>query len=215
MKRIAFLLFILCLGALRVGTASASLEDDITHLQTRWAEVNYQLEGKAQLSAFEQLVAEADSVTAAYPERAEGWIWSGIIKSTYAGANGGLGALSLAKASRKDLEQAIAIDPQALAGAACTSLGTLYYSVPGWPVGFGDRRKAEQLLKRALSIDPQGIDSNYFYGDFLLRQKRYDDARKHLLLAQHAAPRPGREVADAGRQREIAAALERIVKETR
>ena len=62
---------------------------------------------------------------------------------------------------------------------------------------------------------PQGIDSNYFYGDFLLRQKRYDDARKHLLLAQHAAPRPGREVADAGRQREIAAALERIVKETR
>ncbi|MCB1630583.1 MAG: hypothetical protein KDI23_02065, partial [Pseudomonadales bacterium] len=104
MKRIAFLLFILCLGTLRVGTASASLEDDITHLQTRWAEVNYQLEGKAQLSAFEQLVAEADSVTAAYPERAEGWIWSGIIKSTYAGANGGLGALSLAKASRKDLE---------------------------------------------------------------------------------------------------------------
>jgi Tfp pilus assembly protein PilF len=58
-------------------------------------------------------------------------------------------------------------------------------------------------VKRALSIDPQGIDSNYFYGDFLLRQKRYDDARKHLLLAQHAAPRPGREVADAGRQREL------------
>lgn len=215
MKRIVMLLCALCLTALHAGVALAGLEEDIGYLQTRWAEVNYQLEGKARLSAFEQLVAEAERVTAAHPGRAEGWIWSGIIKSTYAGASGGLGALSLAKASKRDLERALEIDPQALAGSACTSLGTLYYSVPGWPVGFGDRSKAEELLERALVIDPQGIDSNYFYGDFLLQKKRYDDARKHLLLAQSAPARPGREVADAGRQREIAAALERIEKESR
>jgi hypothetical protein len=49
----------------------------------------------------------------------------------------------------------------------------------------------------------------------MLQQRRYDDARKHLLRAQGAPARPGREVADAGRQREIAAALERIEKEIR
>ena len=48
--------------------------------------------------------------------------------------------------------------------------GFPYYQVPGWPVGFGDDEKAEQLLKQALAINPTGIDPNFFYGDFLLDQ---------------------------------------------
>lgn len=200
------------LASLMAGAnlALADLDGDVRNLQTRWAEVNYQLEGKAQLAAFEQLVADASKVTLSYPDRAEGWIWSGIIKSTYAGAKGGLGALSLAKASKADLEQAISLDAKALAGSAYTSLGTLYYNVPGWPVGFGDEDKAEELLKQALKLNPDGIDSNYFYGDFLIDQQRYDEARQFLSKAQKAPPRPGRELADDGRQKEIAEALAAI-----
>lgn len=202
----------LTLATLLTGAslALADLDGDVRNLQTRWAEVNYQLEGKAQLAGFEQLVNDASKVTGSYPDRAEGWIWSGIIKSTYAGAKGGLGALSLAKASKADLEQAISLDAKALAGSAYTSLGTLYYNVPGWPVGFGDEEKAEELLKQALTLNPDGIDSNYFYGDFLIEKKRFDEARQFLTKAQQAAPRPGRELADNGRQKEIAEALAAI-----
>ncbi len=50
--------------------------------------------------------------------------------STYAGAKGGLGALSLAKKSRAVLESALMIDDQALQGSAYTSLGALYAKVP-------------------------------------------------------------------------------------
>ena len=184
--------------------------DDVRHLQDRWAEINYQLEGKTQLSAFEQLVSEASALTAANPDAAEAWIWSGIIKSTYAGAKGGLGALSLAKASKADLERALELDPAALQGSAATSLGTLYYSVPGWPVGFGDHDKAEALLQQALALNPNGIDSNYFYGSYLITEKRYAEARQYLQKAQQAAPRPGRALADSGRQQEIEEALASI-----
>ena len=212
-----FCLVILAICQAPAGFAADPMADpkadviaDLGRLQQRWAEVNYQLEGKTQLTAFEELLEEADSLTRQYPDSAAAFIWSGIVKSSFAGAKGGLGAMKLAKASRKDLEKAMALDAKALHGSAYTSLGALYYKVPGWPVGFGDDDKAEELLQQALTLNPDGIDSNYFYGDFLLEQERYDEAEKRLLHAQEAPPRPDRPLADSGRQREIEVALLRV-----
>lgn len=204
--------FTLLLGLFISGSAMADLDADILQLQQRWAEVNYQLEGKTRITAFEELVAAAEDVTEQYPDAAAAWIWSGIIKSTFAGAKGGLGALKIAKQSKADLEKALNLDADALQGSAYTSLGTLYFSVPGWPVGFGDDEKAEELLQHALQVNPEGIDSNYFYGDFLLHQKRYEEARTYFVKAQAAAPRPNRQAADAGRQKEIEQALLEVAK---
>ena len=193
--------------ALTASSGWAGVTEEISTLQKRWAEVNYQMEGEAQSEAFASLATEADAVVSKYPDSAAPLIWRGIIKSTYAGAKGGLGALSLAKSSKADLEAALAIDPQALDGSAYTSLGTLYCHVPGWPIGFGDDKKAEKLLLKALAINPDGIDSNYFYADYLIGKKRYQDARTYLLKAKKAAPRINRPLADAGRQKEISQAL--------
>ena len=58
-------------------------------------------------------------------------------------------------------------------------------------------------LKKALSINPDGIDPNYFYGDFQLEEGNYQEAVKYLEKAAAAPPRPGRPLADKGRQDEI------------
>lgn len=179
----------------------------VEELQREWAVVNYELSGKPQIEAFESLIERADRAVEAQPGSAELLIWNGIIKSSFAGAKGGLGALKMAKAAKASLEAALEIDPRALDGSAYASLGTLYYKVPGWPVGFGSDKKALQLLQKALEINPNGIDPNYFYADFLLEKKEYEKAEQYLLKAQSATPRPGREVADAGRQEEIGVAL--------
>ena len=212
---LSFLAFLfLCASTLGTSQAAAQAAADpmvdIGRLQQRWAEVNYQLEGKTQLTAFEELIQDADAITAANPDSAAAYIWSGIVKSSYAGAKGGLGAMKLAKASRADLERAMELDEEALQGSAYTSLGTLYFKVPGWPVGFGDEEKAEELLHKALTLNPDGIDPNYFYGEFLLEQKRYEESEKALLKAQQAPARPNRELADAGRQDEIEVALLKV-----
>jgi tetratricopeptide (TPR) repeat protein len=190
--------------------ALAEVSDEVHQFQTRWAQVNYELEGDAQLEAFEKLAAEAGSYAEAHADDAGAWIWSGIIKSTYAGAKGGLGALGLAKESKRDLERAMEIDADALDGSAYASLGTLYYSVPGWPVGFGDDDKAEELLQKALNLSPEAIDNNYFYASYLVSRKRYDEARDYFERARHAPARPDRPLADSGRQEEIRLALEAI-----
>ena len=207
---------VLCVAALlsAVSLPSLALTDSgqksLQLLQSRWAEINYQVPAAQREAEFAKLAAEADTLVRSNPQDAEFYIWRGIILSTYAGAKGGLGALDLVKQSKASLEQAVALDPKALEGSAYTSMGALYYQVPGWPIGFGDDEQAEKLLKQALQLNPNGIDPNYFYGDFLFRQKRYSEAKLALEKAQAATARPGREVADHGRQAEIAALLAKV-----
>lgn len=204
-KPIKTLMF--CLFLVPAIVHAESGDNPVAELQRDWAVANYKLSGDEQEKAFEVLMEQAKAAIVSSPNSAEILIWDGIIKSSYAGAKGGFGALSLAKQAKKSLERAIKVDSAALDGSAYTSLGALYYKVPGWPLGFGSDKKAVQLLEKALEINPNGIDSNYFYADYLLQKKQYALAEHHLLKAQDAVPRADRPVADSGRRDEIHAAL--------
>lgn len=196
--------------AIAASLSVQAVSPKVADLQTKWAEANYNLSGKAQTQAFETLLKEADAATATSPNAADVLIWRGIIHSSYAGIKGGIGALSLAKAAKADLETALKLDDKALDGSAYTTLGTLYHKVPGWPLGFGDDDKASELLKTSIKLNPDGIDSNYFYGLFLMDKRDFKAAEQHLLKAQQAAPRPERPLADKGRQAEITKALQQL-----
>lgn len=206
--RIVLSLF--ALGSLPALALSDASRARLEHIQGRWAEVNYQLPAQQRETAFADLAKVAANAVSAEPAAAELRVWHGIVLGTFAGAKGGLGALDLVKQAKAELEQAIQLDAQVLGGSAYTSLGSLYYQVPGWPLGFGDDDKAEALLKQALAINPNGIDPNYFYGDFLLRKKRYKEAKVFLDKTLAAADRPGRAVADEGRRAETRALLKTV-----
>ncbi|MCB2109041.1 MAG: tetratricopeptide repeat protein [Rhodobacteraceae bacterium] len=187
--------------------------DDVARLQHEWARIKYGVaDPKQQEADMLALADEAKSVTDHYPGHAEPLIWSGIITSSAAGMKGGLGALGMVKDARAMLEQADEIDPKALDGSAKTSLGSLYYQVPGFPVGFGSNKKARKYLESALAINPNGIDANFFYGDFLFQQGEYEKAQDVLRHALAAPDRPGREDADMGRRGEIQTLLADISK---
>jgi tetratricopeptide (TPR) repeat protein len=188
-------------------TALAGVEEDVSALQNEWARIKYERPVVEQEKAFADLTKSADAVRGKYAGRAEPQIWYGIIAASYAGTRGGLGALSLAKDAKKALEQALEIDPKALDGSAYTSLGSLYYQVPGWPIGFGNDDKAREMLDKALALNPNGIDPNYFMGDFLYRKGDHAAARQVLNKALQAPARPGRALADEGRRKEIASLL--------
>ena len=193
------------------GAAKADDFDDTLHdIQHRWAEANYKTTGGAQKDAFETLLEDARHFATANPGRAEALVWQGIVASTYAGVKGPFGAMSLAKEAREVLMRAEAMDPTVLDGSVYTSLGTLYAKVPGGLIGFGDKDLARDYLEKAVQQNPDGIDPNYFYGEFLLEQKEYEAARTALLKAKNAPLRPDRPLADEGRQREVAALLEEV-----
>jgi len=184
--------------------------ETVTDLQREWALVTYELSPEMKADALASLGEQADSLVEQHPDDPELLIWQGIVLSSYAGEAGGLGALGAAKRARAALERALEIDPAAMSGSALTSLGTLYHKVPGWPVGFGSDKKAREYLSRALQINADGIDPNYFMGEFLFDEGEYAAAEQYLRKALAAPDRPGRELADRGRRGEIQALLGRV-----
>ncbi|WP_417690292.1 tetratricopeptide repeat protein [Pseudidiomarina sp.] len=197
-----------------LGTVQAqdTFDSELLQLQHDWANANYQQQDDAQEQAFDDLAVAANEFVTRYPERAEAHIWKGIILSTQAGVEGGLGALGLAKDSRAELELALTIDPTALDGSAYTSLGTLYYKVPGWPISFGDDDLARENLEKALALNPHGIDPNFFYGEFLYEEGEYARAVEHLNKALNAPARPTRPLADSERRKEVEQLLAKVNK---
>lgn len=211
LRRLALLVVAIPGLALASAVASAdAFHDDLLDIQHRWAQANYETAGKEQKKVFETLLADARRFSVDHPDRAEALVWHGIVASTYAGLKGPFGAMSLAREAREKLLAAEALDPDTLDGSVYTSLGTLYYKVPGGLIGFGDKELAQEYLEKALRANPDGIDPNYFYADFLYGQKEYAAAKEALLKAQRAPARPDRELADEGRRREVAELLAQV-----
>jgi len=207
MKKVIHLMTTLILMGLSGQVLSEQI-DALSIIQKQWAVCQYQSKDSDQQSTcLQSLITQNQRFLNSAPHRADLKVWLAINKSSLAGADGGLGALSLLKDAKKLLEQVIKQAPETLDGSAYTSLGSLYYKVPGWPLSFGDDKKAEKMLLKALEINPDGIDPNYFYGDFLVNEGRKEQAMQHLTHAKNAQHRSDRPLADQGRQQEIAKLL--------
>jgi tetratricopeptide (TPR) repeat protein len=182
------------------------LDPAIVQLQHDWATANYNTPKSSQELAFKNLTDRAAEIVNKSPQRAEALIWHAIVLSGYAKAVGGITAgitaLKAVDKSKDMLLESINLDPQALHGSAYVSLGSLYYKVPPWPISFGNKDKAKEYLEKGLSVNPNGIDANYFYADFCLETGNYDKAVKFFEKALNAPPRAGREDADEGRRKE-------------
>jgi tetratricopeptide (TPR) repeat protein len=201
-------LFLTLLGLLLTSVAYAgdTLDQAVHDLQHEWGIIKYQTAQDKRQDHFKTLAEQAHQVSEKFPGRVEPLVWEAIILSSYAGELSGLSkmkALSIVKQARNLLLEAEKIDPNTLHGSIYTTLGSLHYELPGWPLSFGSDKKAKEYLEKALAINGDGIDPNYFYGDYLIKQHQYTEALAALNKALNAPPRPDRPIADAGRRQEI------------
>ena len=196
------------------GPAGASnnpaLDADIHRLELEWAHIKFEVPVSQQLDQFAALEKDASGLEARYPGRAEALIWQGIVISEEAGVASMFSALGYARRARALLEKADKIDPRALDAGAPTSLGVLYYRVPGFPIAFGDTATARRLLEQAVANAPDGMDANYFYGDFLFKEHDYARAKAVLQHALALPPRPDRPLWDRNRRLVIKQLLDQM-----
>ena len=202
-RRTVLLSILLATTGFRVLPAHAvdAADAEVHRLQSTWEAIKFGVpEGDEQTAKMNALGDDADAVAAKFPDRPEVLIWDGIITSERASMASMFSALGLAKRARDILEQAYKMAPAKLDAGAPTSLGVLYYRVPGFPVGFGDKARARQLLEQAIKLAPTGLDAWYFYGDFLYEQKEYSKAAEVFRHALSLPPHPDRPAWDKNRR---------------
>ena len=184
---------------------NATLNADILHLALDWEHIKFEEANRdLQEKQMAGLADRAANLVQQYQNRPEARIWLGIIiseQASMASENGSpFKALGFAKRARDILEPIAKADPALLDAGAPTSLGVLYYRVPGFPIGFGDKAKAKELLQEAIKYAPDGLDANYFYGDFLYEQHEYPDAEQVFRRALALPPHPDRPIWDKSRR---------------
>jgi tetratricopeptide (TPR) repeat protein len=183
----------------------------IKKAQDIWAEAKYvKTEKSEKIAEFEKCAQGAAELSKQFPQNAEPLIWQGICTASQCELLK-LSALGKAKEAKSIFEKAAAMNDKALDGSAYTNLGVLYHRVPGWPIGFGNTKLAEENFQKAVAIAPNNIDANYFYALFLIDEKRYDEAKTYLNLASNA-PSRNRPLADAKRKEEVAATIVKLEK---
>lgn len=195
-------LILLCMLLVALSATAGEMQTRILAQQRQWAAIKYQWPKAERRDGLKQLLARSARLRADWPGKADPLVWHAVVLYTYAGETGGLRALRMVVKAHRMLLDAEKIRPGALNGYVWVALGSLYYKTPGPPIAFGDDKKAERYLRKAVRRNPEGLDGHYFLGDFLLRHHRYGEAAHHLALAVNAPPRPSRPLADAGRKRD-------------
>jgi tetratricopeptide (TPR) repeat protein len=213
-SRIALFSFVaLLMGSLCTPSSQAAdgLSPEVRRLQAKWEAIKFGVpEGNDQTNQMNALGEDADAVAARLSGMPEALIWDGIITSERASMASTFYALGFAKRARDILEQAYSLDPARLDAGATTSLGVLYYRVPGFPIGFGDKARARQLLEQAVKLAPNGLDAWYFYGDFLYTQNELPKADEVLRHALKIPQHPDRPLWDKNRRLVIEELLAKI-----
>lgn len=205
MKNVYFVVFLLLFTSISFAD---TLDDELLTIQDEWAQIHYKYPQNEKRDAFARLLKQATALAVKYPGRAEPIIIQATLVLSRASTEKTFSALKSVREGRKLLNKAIVLNPAARHGSALVTLGTLYYRVPGWPIAFGNDKKAEKLLLSALEINPHGIDTNYYYGHFLLSQDKPVAAVHYLQKAINANPPIEESFATAKLQEQAQKALE-------
>jgi len=198
---VAFLILISC------KLSAADLQPEINRIESQWASLYYAQNNSEQKRLYPLLLKKIELLARKNPNSIEPVIWQAIVIATNAAFETPFKALESINTAKNLLEHSIEKQADALEGAALVVLGTLYYMTPGWPISFGDEKKAESLFKRALKINPTGIDTNYFYADYLLTQEKLDSAQQYFKRATSLPARPQQYFADTQLKKEALIAL--------
>lgn len=179
--------------------AQKSKKTDLLTYQQEWAHLMFEETNKEkQVEGIDTLLERVEKTLKEKPSSADMRIWLAKLKMQKASSLGFFKRDDMNKEALALLEQATLIDPKALDGYGYALLGHLYDTADAWPFSFGNRVKAKGYLLKALALDPDNLEANYFYGLYLKQYEGLDVAKPYFKKALEAKQYPDRKVAYLG-----------------
>jgi tetratricopeptide (TPR) repeat protein len=172
--------------------SGADLDAQLAAIARGWDDAWYHIESDAaQVTALHLLEVQTVVLIRDCPDDARPRVWLGVILASEADASDWLAAISRAAQARDILQDAetATLDDETRATLE-SALGALYTQAPPFPISFGDAHQAERHLRRALAAEPDGIEPNFYEGDLLFREHRYEEAARAFAACLRAPTRP-------------------------
>lgn len=182
----------------------------LPELEHRWAEIRYQIPEKQRLQAFNNELTEIGKDPSDCQQSATYQLIQAMIKGSMAKLQNRLDALKMIRQIEAHLQSSIKTDPTIMNGMSWTLLGLLYDKSPGWPFSIGDDKAAKHAYQKGLELNPEGINTNFYYGDFLRRKKKTEQARQYLMKASRSKQGNQSEIAYLGRMQDVKRALNKL-----
>ncbi len=114
--------------------------------------------------------------------------WLGVAYGKYGEAKGIMQSLYLVPFMKKELNTVIKLKPSFRHYGAYGVLGWVYFKVPG--IAGGSKKKALELLGKAVKNGPEHLVDQLFYAKVLLNQDKKAEAIKHLKYIINAPFEP-------------------------
>jgi tetratricopeptide (TPR) repeat protein len=157
-----------------------------------------ELDKARRIQLFENCVATADRALALNAKDTRGLFWKAAALGKIAEDGGILNALKILRPLENMLLQVVELDEKYENAGAHRALGRMYHQLPGFPISFGNNRKALKHLERAHELFPRDIITRVFYAEVLYDEGRKEEARKHadFVLATPIADEDAREFSE-------------------
>lgn len=189
------LITFICLMLVSNIMPASPLMDEINSIESEWANVFYHLSKTDDMAKkeYSRLISKAQHLGMRYPDATEPVFWEANILASRAEHENIFTALASINTAKTLLKKVIQKDASTLGGAALVTLSILYYEMP---LIYNDSSMAERYLKQALKINPNGVDPNYYYAEFLRSIDKIMLAIKYYKFVLSATVRSEQQFAD-------------------
>jgi len=136
-----------------------------------------------------------------YPKNKGILLWYIANVSKYGEAKGIVSSAKngLADKIKTHTEKLLVLDPEFADGAPYRIMGVINYKVPYIPLflTWPSKENAEKYLKKALKVNPISTSNLYYYSEFLVEEKRYEEAKRLLSKLLKIPPRKDNIIEDS------------------